>query len=177
VQKVSREARQEIIEALRQRYGRATKSEKGRILDEFTSLSRCHRKHAIRLLRESTESELKPASKSRRVYDEAVKTALLVIWETADRICGKRLKAALPNLIRAMEKYGHLGLEPEVRSKLLLMSPATVDRMLNPIRTTAGIRKKRRAANKASKGIATKTFSDWKDPVAGHVEIDFTVVP
>jgi len=32
---------------------------------------------------------------SRRLYDEAVKTALTIIWEAADRICGKRLKAAI----------------------------------------------------------------------------------
>ena len=35
----------------------------------------------------------------RRVYDEAVKAALVIIWEAADRICGKRLRAAIPNLI------------------------------------------------------------------------------
>jgi len=40
----------------------------------------------------------------RRVYDEAVKSALILIWEAADRICGKRLKAVIPMLITAMER-------------------------------------------------------------------------
>jgi hypothetical protein len=31
-----------------------------------------------------------------RIYDEAVREALVVLWEAADRICGKRLKAILP---------------------------------------------------------------------------------
>ena len=37
----------------------------------------------------------------RRVYDEAVKATLVIIWEAAGRICGKRLKTAIPNLIYA----------------------------------------------------------------------------
>jgi hypothetical protein len=32
---------------------------------------------------------------SERLYAEAVKEALTVIWEAADRICGKRLKAVI----------------------------------------------------------------------------------
>jgi hypothetical protein len=44
----------------------------------------------------------------RRVYQEAVKEVLIVLWEAADRICGKRLKALLPLLVKAMERHGHL---------------------------------------------------------------------
>ena len=38
-------------------------------------------------------------TKGRRIYDEAVREALIVVWEASDRICGKRLKAVLPSLI------------------------------------------------------------------------------
>lgn len=55
----------------------------------------------------------------KRVYDESVKTALIMIWETADRISGKRLKAAIPKLVQSMEKHGHLQLARGVRTKLL----------------------------------------------------------
>jgi hypothetical protein len=41
---------QEYTEAVRGRYLRASKKEKGRILDEFTTVVGCHRKAAIRLL-------------------------------------------------------------------------------------------------------------------------------
>jgi hypothetical protein len=34
-----------------------------------------------------------------------------VLWEAGDRICGKRLKALLPLLVKAMERHGHLQLE------------------------------------------------------------------
>ena len=36
--------------------------------------------------------------RSRRIYDAAVGEALIVVWEAADRICGKRLQAALTHL-------------------------------------------------------------------------------
>jgi hypothetical protein len=40
----------------------------------------------------------------RRVYGEAVREALILLWEASDRVCGKRLKALLPVLITAMER-------------------------------------------------------------------------
>jgi hypothetical protein len=42
--------------------------------------------------------------------DEAVRQALTLLWEAADRICGKRLKALLPVLIESIERRGHLRL-------------------------------------------------------------------
>ena len=49
--------RTEVIRALRQRYGQAARSEKGRILDEFVKLTKYHRKHAVRVLsRDGTKS-------------------------------------------------------------------------------------------------------------------------
>jgi hypothetical protein len=44
-------ARRELLAAIRQRYGAATREEKGRILDELVAVAGYHRKHAIRVLR------------------------------------------------------------------------------------------------------------------------------
>ncbi len=70
---VSKAARKEIVEALRTRYEKASKSEKGKILSEFAAVSGYHRKHAIRLLKPLTELGMKIAIEGKRVYDEAVK--------------------------------------------------------------------------------------------------------
>jgi hypothetical protein len=48
-----------------------------------------------------------PARPRKRIYDEAVRQALALLWEAADRICGKRLKALLPILIESMERFGN----------------------------------------------------------------------
>jgi hypothetical protein len=65
-----------------------------------------------------------------RLYHEAVHQALTVLWEASDRICGKRLRVLIPVLIDAMERHGHLALDPVVRSRLLDVSAATIDRLL-----------------------------------------------
>ena len=74
-----------------------------------------------------------------------------------------------------MESHGHLQLEPEVRARVLTASPATIDRLLAPIRCEAGTRKKRCPASKASKRVALKTFSDWNEAEPGFLEIDFVL--
>ncbi len=86
---------------------------------------------------------------------------------------GKSIKAILPALITAMERHGHLTLDSKVRQLLLAASPATIDRLLAPIRGTAGHRRKRKRTNKSGREIPVRTFADWKGPAPGFLEIDF----
>jgi hypothetical protein len=69
-----------------------------------------------------------------------VRTALIVVWEASDRICGKRLKPLVPLLVEAMERHGHLRLKSEVRRQLLAMSAATIDRALREAKAGGGRR-------------------------------------
>jgi len=50
----------EYREAVRGRYLRASKKEKGKMLDEFTEVVGCHRKAAIRLLHRTNRVHGKP---------------------------------------------------------------------------------------------------------------------
>ena len=72
----------------------------------------CHRKHAVRLLRQGGKPTGQTVPKGQRIYDEAVREALTVVWEASDRICGKRLKAALPSMMESLERHGHSGSSP-----------------------------------------------------------------
>ena len=107
---VSMAVRDELVVAIAERYGGSLREEKARILDEFVAVSGYHRKHAMRLLREGRTGKRSGPRLARRVYDEAVREALVVLWEASDRICGKRLKPLLPVLIEGMERHGHLQL-------------------------------------------------------------------
>jgi hypothetical protein len=174
VARISRSAQLELLQVLRQRYAKSTKREKSRILDEFVAVAKCHRKHAVRLLgQRGDEPAARRTSPGRRVYDEAVREALVVAWEASDRICGKRLKAILPTLVESMERHGHLDLDPIVRSQVLRVSAATIDRLLAPIRHEATGRKRRRARKKMSKQVPTRTYQDWNQPTPGFLEVDF----
>lgn len=132
--RISREAADELIGAVRDRYREASKLQKKRILDEFVAISGYHRKHAIRLLRTDVQWDPRIITGGRRIYDEAVREALVVLWEAADRICSKRLKVAIPSLLEAMEHHGHLKLDPLVRDRLLSISASRMDRLLWQIR-------------------------------------------
>lgn len=165
--------RRELIEAIAGRYHAATRIEKKKILDEFIKVTGFHRKHAIRALKRHAGNSAEPSPRA-RIYDEAAVTALTILWEAADRICGKRLKEAIPTLVDAMERHGHLQLEPEVRSRVMAMSAATMDRVLKPARDTGRYGRRRSGINNTPlrKSIAVRTFSDWNDPPPGFFEMD-----
>ena len=114
---ISEATRRKLVEAIAVQYQRATRSEEGRILDEYVKLTRYHRKHAIRVLNQDRPVEAKSIRPSRRIYDEAVRQALIAICEAADRICGKRLRVVMQDYIRSLEGHGHLKLNPELREK------------------------------------------------------------
>ena len=99
---------------------------------------------------------------------------LIILWETSDRVCGKRLRPLIPILIESMERAGHLQLAPEVRAGLLAMSAATIDRALAAMKGEAGQKKRRRSASSSAirRSIPVRTFSDWGDPPPGFMEAD-----
>ncbi len=170
---ISPQARQELVTAVAERYQRSTPAERGRILDEFVALTGYHRKHSIRVL--NGNSAVPAVRRGRRsVYDEAVTEGLVVLWEASDRVCGKRLKALLPTLVPALERHGHVTLDPRVREQLMAVSAATIDRRLASVRAvTAGQRRRRRSGGDSVRGrVPVRTFGDWQDPAPGFVEAD-----
>lgn len=166
--------RDELVVVLRERYARSGRAERGRILDEFSAVTGFHRKHAMRLLGGGQPNQQRGPRPRRRIYDDAVRGALIVVWEASDRICGKRLRPLVPIMLEAMERHGHLQLAPEVRTGLLAMSAATMDRALCDIRGQARGRTRRHAAPSAAvrRSVPVRTFSDWGDPAPGFVEAD-----
>ncbi len=78
-----------------------------------------------------------------------------MIWEASDRVCSKRLRPLVPILLEAMERHGHLQLAPEVRTSVLAMSAATIDRMLREIRGQAGSRTRQQVAHAAALALGT----------------------
>ena len=109
-----------------------------------------------------------------RVYGEAVAQALTVLWKAADRVCGKRLKPLIPMLVDAMERFGHLDLDPVIKTKVLQVSAATIDRILAVTRARIdGQRKRRKGVGSAiRRSIPVRTFADWLDPPPGYFEFD-----
>ncbi|MEX1252292.1 MAG: transposase family protein [Hyphomonas sp.] len=172
MRKLSMATRRELVEAVGARYRAADRASKGRVLDEFVAVTGLHRKHAMRVLRQTAPLR-QNARPERRIYTEAVRTALIVLWEASDRLCGKRLRPLIPILIEAMEGHGHLDLDPAIKTKLLQMSAATIDRALQTVRENSPKARRRGVAGSAlRRSVPIRTFSDWGDPAPGHMEAD-----
>ena len=172
VTEISTATRTEVLGAIRNRYREASKRDKSRMLDEFVALTGCHRKHAVRLLGEHERSTGRSVPRGRRIYDEAVRQALIVVCEASDRICGKSLKAALPSMVQSLERNGHLDLDPDVRERLFSASASTMDRLLRSVREKAGNRRRLKKRRKMGSRVPVRTFMDWNEPSPGYLEID-----
>lgn len=157
-------------------YRRATKTEKGEILDTLCSITGYSRDHAARLLRAGPPPRTQPKRRRTRprTYDADALFALRRLWATLDGICGKRLVAAMPAMVEAMERCGELMVSREVRDKLLSISAATVDRLLAPDRARLSLKGRpgTKPGTLLKHQIPVKTFADWDDAVPGFVEVD-----
>jgi hypothetical protein len=166
-------ARIQLARSLRRRYQAASSRAKKQILNEFIAVSGYHPKYAIHLLN-AADATL-PARRGRArptIYDDAAKQALIVLWEASDRVCGKRLKPLLRILVPALERHGHLKLDEAIRTKVLAMSAATIDRLLRAPRNATRTRKLRRVTPEIRRRVAVRTFADWNEPPPGSMEMD-----
>src|ERR1700704_5025367 len=171
--KVSTETRQDLLQAVRERYRGGLKEEKLRILDEFVAVTGYHRKHVIRLFKAAPVASGLSRRARLPVYDEAVREALIVLGEPSDRVCGKRLRPLLPLLVSALERHGHLTLDVPVRALVLAASAATLDRMLRPTRASVSDQRvRRRAVPTVQKNVPVRTFPEWEEPLPGDMEAD-----
>ncbi len=162
----------EYAREIRKRYLKASKKERNQILNEFVQVTGYHRKSAIRLLLNTHQ----PTGQRRgRIggYSKVLEP-LKTIWEASDRLCSKRLKPFLPEMIRVMRRKGELRIDADTEAKINMLSPATIDRMLQPYRVRGG-RKSRcttQPGNLLKNLIPIRTFADWNEVKAGFMEID-----
>lgn len=125
--------RKAYLEAIRRRYKKARKSEKSAILNEFSMVCGYHRKYAIRLLSTRTKRQKRAPGRKPRYEHQRLLPVLKALWLATDQLCSKRLKAAFGDWIPAYEQENE-SLDDSLRGQLFSLSPATIDRLLKPIR-------------------------------------------
>ena len=164
----------EYAQALRPRYYKASKGEKGKMLDEFTKVSGLHRKAAIRLLKRVSLPIMGKRRGRKRKYGSEVVTALKEVWEASDRLCSKRLQPFIPEMVQTLRRHGEQQISASLETKLCLISPSTIDRLLRPYHRTGG--RKPFATTKPGtllkRAIPIRTFADWKEDQPGFLETD-----
>jgi hypothetical protein len=146
-------ARVEITARYARVYVRASKKDKGELLDEVVAVTGWSRDNARRRLvaasrmrpgkgRQFVPRERKPRS-PKYSYD-AVKV-LQWVWAASGGQCGKYLAESMPLQLDALERHAELVFGRDryslaVREELLAMSAATIDRYLKPVRDSDPIR-------------------------------------
>ena len=164
----------EYSEAVRWRYLRSAKVDKGKILDEFTKVTGYHRKTAIRLLHRVNKPSANKKRGRPQQYSVAVIGALRVAWEATDRLCSKRLRPFLPELIKVLRRHSESAMSAEVEAQLCRMSASTIDRLLKPWRRLGGRRpfSTTKPASLLKSSIPIRTFADWQEDKPGFLEAD-----
>jgi hypothetical protein len=179
-QELSMSARAEITRTYALAYKQATRSDKSTMLDQLCEVTGWSRDNARRRLTGAAKPRPVLTRKPRagKYSYDAVKV-LQRVWAASGGQCGKYLAESMPVLLEALETHGELApgrqrFSDTVRSELLAMSAATIDRYL-------GATKSRNALH----GLSTTTPSpllrstiqirkagDEVEAVPGFFEVD-----
>lgn len=166
--------RKAVTRAIATRYARASKIEKGVILDELCALTGWTRRHARRAISSGAQESPALAKPRPVVYDSVVVDALRKVWIVLGGPCGKRLAPFLAEIVSVLERHDELSIDPEVRAKLITISPATIDRALAADRKRLQV--KGRSGTKPGSllkaQIPIRTFAEWDETGPGFCEID-----
>ena len=185
--------RKAIIAEIQDRHIKATKKDKSKILNEFSTTTKYNKVYAARILRlapgkvigyskvngKKIKYVIGKGKKVKRIRDKIytydVFLALRKIWTIFDFICSKRLKPFMAEAIEKLTKHNEIELSPDIKQKLLLVSVSTIDRLLKPEKDRYRLGKGRKGTKPGTllkKAIPIKTFSDWDDTKPGFVEAD-----
>ncbi|MGH7410259.1 MAG: hypothetical protein ACREJ6_04255 [Candidatus Methylomirabilis sp.] len=170
---MARRSKHESLRVMGQRYQRAKRAEKTRMLDAFTQVCGYHRKYALWPLNRPLPESPRPRRVARPHprYCEAMIRVLAQVWEASGSLCSQRLQAALPQWLPWT--WPRVSLTAEVERQLLAISPRQMDRRLQPRKRTL----KRRLCGTTRPGsllkhqIPMKT-DHWDVHQPGYLEID-----
>jgi len=166
--------RKAVTKQMARRYVKASKGEKGKMLDELTQLTGWTRRHARRALTAPVRSAARPQAPRPRTYGPEVLEPLRMIWAVLNGPAGKRLAPFMAEIVQVLERTSELSVDPEVRGKLLAISPATIDRILAPERARLQVRGRSgtKPGTLLRRQIPIRTFADWDDARPGFCEVD-----
>ncbi len=134
-------ARRHVTNKLRTAYGKASKSDRGQILDEVMATTGVGRSTARRLLTgphlPDPAEQVDKRRLRQKTYSDESRALLEHVWALMGCPCGKYLVVMLPIWLPLLDAAGDLDkpfATPATIAELQAMSPATIDRYLWPAR-------------------------------------------
>ncbi len=189
--------RQAVTREMTRRFQKATKKERGQILDQFVALTHYNRVYAAFVLRSCGKRVVRMVAGRRLIFvpghgrapgaprkggrpkgyrSRAFLAVLKRLWALSDGLCGKRLVAFLRVEVPELQRRGLLKFKDPAHSALLVKaSAATLDRLLAHTKREARLGKGRsttRPGTLLKHQVPIRTFADWSDTRPGFCEVD-----
>ena len=182
-QGLSMATRHEITKRYAKEYERASKKERGRMLDELVAVTGWSRANARRAVRTAGRRRGPARAVQRKqrapTYGYDTLKVLIEVWTLIGEPCGKYLAPIMAATVAQLEAFGEVDqvagrLTAAVREQLVTMSPATIDRMLKPTKDarfpTAKSATRPGATLRSS--IVVRQAMDAMEKAPGFFEID-----
>ena len=167
----------ELIKATKQRYIKARKLDKGKILDEFCLNTGYHRKYASTILQPAYDNNkvIKIGRKHRKKkYGAGLMMVIIKIWELLEYPCGARLKSSLIPMTEALIRSKELKIDDELMKQLRTIGIRTLDRRLEKKRVELKLNRNRGTTRHGSllkKEIPIR-ITNWDTNEIGFMEMD-----
>ena len=147
-------SRAEITAKFAKAYAKASKADRGQILDQVVEVTGWSRDNARRRLTAAArppgagrQVAKRPRRQRNPKYSYDALKVLQKVWAASGGQCGRYLAASMAIQLAALERHGELvsgqdRYSPEVCAELLAMSSATIDRYLRPAKARDQIKGK-----------------------------------
>lgn len=165
--------RRKYLKKQQARYQKATRKERGQLLQEMEQVTGLHRKSLTRLMNATSLERHKRKAVRSKTYSKQSEQVIVQVWESLDCLCAERLTPVLLSTARHLARFDEVQLSAEVEEQLAQVSRATVGRILSAYRS----RKMRlpqkgtERANQVTKGVPMKRIA-WDTTEPGHFEVD-----
>lgn len=169
------EAKKQYMDTLRKKYFKASKKQKGEILNEYCRNTKQERKYAIKKFNYKVKLKNNKERKNRTcLYDENTISILIKIWKIFDYPCGQRMEEILKTEAENLRAWKEINCSNEIADKLKKIKSATIDRRLNHEKEVLKLKEKyHKKSSFLLSTIPVKTIADFDRNIIGNEQVDF----
>ena len=167
--------RYKLIRNVQARYRKASRKEKGQILDTLVEATGLGRKYLIGLLAGAGPRRKKRRRERGRKYGKEVDLAIQIIGSTLDWMCAERLTPVLAETAQHLAWHGEMEVDEKLLELLGSISISTVRRIINRVRQDEHRlpqrKGRRRYRNRVADQVPMRVIP-WDVEHPGHFEVD-----
>ena len=160
------------LNKMRPIYKKATRKQKGQLLDDMVAVTGRNRDYIIHKLKEPLKRRPRQHQRT-RTYKADFDRVLRIVYESYGRICAERLHPNLLKLTEQLAHHGELKLTDKLKEQLVVVSLSTVRNRLRQFRQDEPWTPRRppRSPNPFLQDIPMRRLP-WNINTPGYLEVD-----